>query len=84
MKHYLVIAALLLLPSIALADKQCEKDADGQVECTQVSEEQPSQPGAVREGDDADSSDASSTQDDDNEPSVGDQTSQSRDPGMKY
>jgi|GEM_PF-2267716 len=80
------LAALLYLPCIAQAAQQCEKDASGEVNCEQVSDAEPGQPGAIRGADDEDTDTAQpdSNADTPDDSSIGDKTNQARKPGMTY
>jgi len=83
------LAALLYLPCIAQAAQQCEKDASGEVNCEQVSDAEPGQPGAIRGADDEDTDTAqpdskADTPDTPDDSSIGDKTNQARKPGMTY
>lgn len=82
--HLLCLVALTGLPAAAYAAKQCEKDASGEVSCEQVSEAEPSQPGAVRESDDDSDEQVPSNAEREDDAAVGDRTSQSREPGITY
>ena len=87
MKNLLLLAMLTVLPSVALADNQCEKSADGEVTCQQVSGES----GKESETTDQPVKDAQPTEDaTQREPEnaeggeFGDETTQSRENGITY